>query len=256
MKKLSILAVVAVVLLAAAIILTSCGFVLGKEAKGAGVIRVFVGSVYDDERVEAAKKNAGLEKAITLNTGKTYVELEMTEADTSDINTKGQKFVEALKADYADAELVYAETYSGNDEAVYLPKLICAIIVFAVIAYVFGGFRYGWIKSFAALLPALCAIGATWLVGVLVSCFSSFTIKAAGIVVASGILTYLFAMVRYADAVEKICEKTVLAVALVAVIAAVALFLVGGCAVSMYALILVAAVAALGFGVYAAPAVD
>ena len=134
MKKLYFLAVVAVVLLAAAIILTSSGFVGGKDTKGAGVICVFIDDIYDNGIVETAKKTAGLERATILDSGKTYVELELSGTDAADIAAKGQKFLDALKADYASADLVYAETYSGRVNTAYLLHLTFALVAFAVIA--------------------------------------------------------------------------------------------------------------------------
>lgn len=196
-KKSAMILVVSVVLLAVALILMSAVGVNSKLTDGGCAVRINVGSTYDAEAARQSVSAAGFVDPVMLEATKTAIEFEADPMDESALETAAQALLASVQADYADAELVYAENYAAPQGVHHLRGLIYALIALAVAAYIYAALRFGWLKGFAAMLTAVVAAVLTGSVCTILSMVFHVGVVLSAMVAGTACLTYVYTVYVY-----------------------------------------------------------
>jgi len=248
-KKISVVLIAVVVLLAAALVMKGTVGLNNKLTNGGCAVSINVGSTYDAETVKGYVASAGFNSPVILEASKTTVELETGAMAEDALSAAADKLLASVQADYAGAALVYAESFEAPQNMPTFRNMFFALIAFAVVGYVYGALRFGWCKGIVPVLTALVAAVVTSSVCMLLSAVLNAGAALSAIVAGSAALTYVYSIFvcgKMKANSQYSVAKSDMAVPVFVVVAAVLLTVSCGSISTMLCAVIASVVAAAG----------
>lgn len=196
-KNISLVLIVSVVLLAAALIMMGTVGLNGKLTTGGGAVCINVGATYDAETVKGYVEAAGFKSPVILEGSKTAIEIETASMSEESLDAAAQALLASVQADYAEATIAYSDTFGAPHGVHHFRSLAAALAALAVVGYLYGALRYGWKKGLAPVLTALVAAVVTGSVFALISGICPVGMPLVGIVAGTACLTYVYSVAIY-----------------------------------------------------------